>query len=267
MNRIRILDGGLVAAFFLCAFLALMLENRFAVMPALLQGRDPLTRMLGSAKEGLGDILFLKADEYHHGGDTYVFEENSETEYGEGFLSRRDETAAEDWVQKILNQVRSRRHYHLHREDEKELLPFMTWAVELDPHNIEAILTTAFYLDRHFNRPIAARDLLLKGRRDNPGSWEITRDLAKFYFERRKDYAASEPIFRQAIVLSKDKTTEHDARAGMMYLLAESCRLQGKTDAALDAYRQALLAFDSPGPLPLKESIIRNITELSKEQK
>ncbi len=265
--------------FFVCTFilalfsvvvLSVEIEKEFIASGGSSGPQDIFSQVLGSAKEGIGDILFLKADDYHHAGVTreFVPEETSEDAHKEGIIEEKhdqhtESLRTEDWIKQLNRQVRSYEHRHLTKEEEKETLPFMMWAVALDPYNIEALLTTAYSLQSDFGKPDEAMDLLIKGHQDNPTSWEICFNLANLYFRHKKDYMQSERFYREAITLSAGQKLMKDQLAHMVYFLAESCSYQGKKDEALAQYKKSLESFEDNEPLPLKAKIAKKISELT----
>lgn len=230
-------------------------------------GHDPLYRLLGSAKEAIGDQLFLKADAYYHGGVAAAFAESEKTHGQEGIVHEdplAEKKAPTDWIAVVNSQVRSRRHYHLTKKEQKEMLPFFAMATSLDPHNIEAVLTTAYWLDRHFNRSREAIAVLKKGTRNNPASWEIEWDLANVYFRRARDFRMSERHYREAIRKMALGDAEKHFHVQAWYLLGESCVQLGKQVEALEAYRAAVAFYGEGESDPLKEKILQKIRELSR---
>ena len=73
-----------------------------------------------------------------------------------------------------------RGHKHLHgKRQEKEVLPWIWAAVQADPHNIEAWLTTAYWLANRLDKPIQAVDLLDQGIRRNPDGYSLPAAKAR----------------------------------------------------------------------------------------
>lgn len=265
-ERPLISAASFAALFVITALMAYVLDARLTPLGGP-GARDPLYRLLGSAKEAIGDTLFLKADTYYHGGVAASFEESADTHEKEGPIGEeplRDKAAPTDWIAVVNSQVRSTRHYHLTQKEQKEMLPFFAMATSLDPHNIEAILTTAYWLDTHFNKTREAIEVLKKGLRDNPGSWEIDRDLAGLYLRRRRDYAAGEHHYREVIRKLSGQVGEWHALLHAQYFVGESCLQQNKKDEALEAYRNALALYGEGEADALKEKIHRRIEELSR---
>ena len=126
--------------------------------------KDPLYLLLGSAKEAIGDTFFLKANSYFHGGvdmDLLQHEGIEEEDHGPKGLERETfKKTYTDWVYKINSQIKVLEHIELRGEETKEILPFLMAAVKLDPYNISAILTTAYWIDSYFKKTDSAIEIL-----------------------------------------------------------------------------------------------------------
>ncbi len=187
---------------------------------------DPLFLALGSAKEAVGDTLFIRADEYFHGGvmEKHHHDKSVEDVHREGILSSKKEEALgrmpADWIDRVNGQVRATQDSHLTKEKRKEMLPFFKWATDLDPHNVEAILTTAYWLEKEFEKPDEARALLEKGVRDNPSSWELESEFAKALLK-CGDIASSKIHLRAALTKSLDAKLEDFERRSLVNRIKE----------------------------------------------
>ena len=157
-------------------------------------------RLIGSAKEVVGDTMYRKADQYHHGGvsDRFelLFSEDADT--GKSHLRGHDpsepflepEAWPDNWIRRVNRRIKVYSHRHLEKEDEKaEVLPFLFLATRLNPHHIEAILTEAYWLGRHLGKVDQAIGTLQRGIRNNPNAWVLDYELGKIYFHLRSDYA------------------------------------------------------------------------------
>jgi tetratricopeptide (TPR) repeat protein len=225
---------------------------------------QPLYRLLGGAEEAAGDVLFLKADSYFHGGVIEKFEEPEGSVKMEGLIEEKDEKKEkpEDWIARVNDQVRSSEHRHLSGKERIEMLPFFALSTKLDPYNVEAVLTSSYWLDSEFHKAREAQETLEKGIRDNPGSWEIENALAGLY-DRARDFAQSERHYLAAIEKSKAGPIETYWRTWLYYHLAESRLAQGKPGQALESYREAIRFFDAKSPTALKGKIEDKIRQLS----
>ncbi|OIO37887.1 MAG: hypothetical protein AUJ72_03715 [Candidatus Omnitrophica bacterium CG1_02_46_14] len=232
---------------------------------------DPLYRLLGSAKEAIGDTLFLKASSYFHGGVDVDLIEAKETFGAEtrGMHDRESELMSfektyGDWVYKINSRVKVMGHKHLEGEETKEILPLLTMAVKLDPYNVTAILTTAYWLNNYFGKTDAAIEILKQGLLDNPDSWEMSYRLGLFYFKYKKDYTLSSQFFERSLEkMNKDSSNRMDHRDAA-YFLAESYKNRGLRQPALQAYRKTLTYFAESENPALKSLILQKIKDLTR---
>lgn len=225
------------------------------------RGSDLVSRFFGSAKEGIGDISFLKADEYFHGGVEEHFEHTAETFRAEGVIHDHEHEqrhSAGDWITKLNNQIKVNEHYHLTAEQRKEMLPFLAWATSLNPNNIEAVLTTAYWLSDNFGKVDEAIALLEKARRANPDSWEIAKALGEIYYKDKKDYSKSIPLFTEALKHLDANATFHEAGI-LAYYLAVSYEMSGDLQEAKAAYRQSLRLFAGHEEPGIREKILSKI--------
>lgn len=225
---------------------------------------DPWDRMLGSAKEAIGDTLFLKADSYFHGGVNLDFHEEDPHP---GPAAPPEETPAPgeilerpgDWIARVNSRVQSHEHRHLSRNQFKEMLPFLAMAVNLDPHNVEAVLTTAYWIGTQFDNTEEALKVLVKGREDNPANWEISRALGEIYLRKKEDPASAERFYTEALGKAGSGEVKKYQLIDLYYRLGESLRRQNKKDEALEAYGRALAVFGPEGNEPLKREILQEI--------
>ncbi|OIO39054.1 MAG: hypothetical protein COT00_03795 [Candidatus Omnitrophica bacterium CG07_land_8_20_14_0_80_50_8] len=229
--------------------------------------KDPLTLLLGSAKESIGDTLFLKANSYFHGGvDMNLIQHEGMEDEDHGAEGHELETykkAYTDWVYKVNSRVKVLDHIHLRGQETKELLPFLSAAVKLDPYNVSAVLTTAYWLNDYFKNTDAAIEILKQGLKDNPDSWEIHYALGMNYFKVKEKYSESAAYFEAA----RQKIDKNDSNRKSLriiyYFLAESYLKQGFHLQALECYQKALFGFASAENPSLKFSIAKKIANLS----
>ncbi len=244
------------------AFAAAGLDSRLASPETGFTLGGSLYRLIGGATEAVGDTLFLKAEFYYHGGVSADYENDDHSR--EGLVDARGARRAEptDWIERLNRRVRAHAHYHLKRDEKKEMLPFFALAVRLDPKNVEAVLTSAYWLDREFKKPRDAADVLEKGMRDNPGSWEIPLRLAELRF-REKNHAAVERLCREALGRAAGKDAERHHLIDLHFWFAESLHALGRPAEALSAYRSALGFYGDEEKSLLRDRISARVTELA----
>jgi tetratricopeptide (TPR) repeat protein len=246
--------------------LAVRVENGLGTAFAMAYGEpvDPLSRLIGSAKEAVGDTLFIKADSYFHGGVNHDDhrDESREDFDREGVIEEGEVTVSTDWIARINSQVRAHELKHLEKDKRKEMLPYFMLSSQLDPYNIEAVLTTAFWLDHEFGKTDQARELLEKGLRDNPTSWEIPNSLAQLS-EHQGDKDRAEKYYRDAVQKAPKTSLEEYEWVELYYRWAEILNALGRAPEALDAYQKAAEHYDIKTGEYLRGAIADKIKELS----
>ncbi len=144
--------AGAFALWMAAVFLAVLILRDPA--QAAVAAGDPLSRFLGSAKEAVGDTLFLKADAYFHGGviEKDHHDETPEELRREGLLAPATPhiETPKDWIVAVNREVHVSEIAHLTKQGRKEMLPFFSMAATLDPTNVEAVLTTAYWFENEF---------------------------------------------------------------------------------------------------------------------
>ncbi len=248
------------------AFLASRIEKDLRQGDFTFTLENSFSRILGSAKEVVGDTLFLKADSYFHGGIAEKFDEHDEDLTKEGFVGgEAEKKTASDWIGAVNERIQSHEHSHLAVDKRKEMLPFLALSISLDPHNIEAILSTAYWLDSQFGKTDEAIRTLEKGTRDNPDSWELERQTAELYLLKKHDAVSAERHYRAALKRSETEVLDAFERLNIYYHLGDAFALQKKNGEAGVAYRSALEYMDPQKPLALAGLIREKIDALNRE--
>ena len=165
------------------------------------QSDNVLALLLGDARKMFAQQMFAKADAYFHRGNypsifdqTQRHEENhmaGETHHDEGdHDDDHDESpaAAQDWIEEFGRHFYPTVHVHLKDGEEREMLPWLRIAVELDPHSIETYAVTAYWLRDRLNRVDEAEHVLREGLQANPDSPELLYELGRLFFDNRKDF-------------------------------------------------------------------------------
>ena len=150
--------------------------------------------MFGDGRKLFANHFFTMADVYFHSGyypsvfDKHAEEqkeiisashgkkETEEDEKNEDFMGR-----PKDWVEAFGRNFRITQHTHLEQHQEREILPWLRLAADLDPQKIETFTVGAFFLREHLGRPEQAEAFLREGLRNNPDSGEILFELGRVY--------------------------------------------------------------------------------------
>lgn len=155
-----------------------------------------LGMLFGDSRKLLANQFFTMADVYFHNGYyPTVFDQNAaaqkeiisashgqketeEDEKNEDFLGK-----PKDWIDAFGRNFRITQHTHLEHHNEREILPWLRLAADLDPQKIETYTVGAFFLREHLNRPDQAEAFLREGLRNNLDSYDILFELGRVYYD------------------------------------------------------------------------------------
>jgi len=190
----------LVALLALAFTLATGLAPRAAAWSQRDKSGNLFGMMFGDGRKLFANQFFTMADVYFHSGYyPSIFDKNSgeqkeiiaashgkkeseEDEKREDFFGK-----PRDWIDAFGRNFRITQHTHLEHHDEREILPWLRLAADLDPQKIETFTVGAFFLREHLNRADQAEAFLREGLRNNPGNCELLFDLGRLYHESLHD--------------------------------------------------------------------------------
>ena len=150
--------------------------------------------VFGDGRKLFANQFFTMADIYFHSGyypsifDKHSAEqkeiisashgtkETEEDEKKENFLGQ-----PKDWVDAFGRNFRLTEHVHLEHGNEREMLPWLRLAANLDPQKIETYTVGAFFLREHLGQTNEAEAFLREGFLKNPDSCEILFELGRLY--------------------------------------------------------------------------------------
>src|ERR1039458_4441227 len=117
-----------------------------------------------------------------------------EDEIKEDFLGK-----PKDWIDRFGRHFRITEHTHLEHNNEREILPWLRLAAEMDPQKIETYTVGSFFMRQHLNRPREAEAFLREGLRNNPNSYEILFELGQLYDENDHDTDRARDVWQLAL--------------------------------------------------------------------
>lgn len=166
-----------------------------------------------------------------------------------------------DWVAWVNRRVRPTEHAHLGGGEEREMLPWLLMAAELDPGNVQNFTITAYWLRRTLGRVDEAEQFLREGLRHNPGDPRILFELGVLLLDNRQELDHAHNVFQLAWdrwELSERPKAEPDylLGEGILARLALVDETQGRLPQAVEWLRK--LEPISPNP----EEISRHIRDL-----
>ncbi|NBR86974.1 MAG: hypothetical protein EB141_06630 [Verrucomicrobia bacterium] len=236
--------------------------------------------LLGESRRAFAMHAFIKADAYFHSGfypsvfDLAQVADRNKTHLEESIKSAGNEhhdhdakpAPARDWLEAFGNHFHPSQHRHLERfGDEREILPWLRLAAELDPQRVETYTVAAFWLRDRLNKVNDAEQFLREGLRANPQSYEILYELGRLYAENDRDVPRARAVLELAIErwLKQEARKADPDKQGYGQILAQLADLEeraGNLDRALAHF--ARLKQVSPAP----ETVQKRIDELLARQ-
>ena len=256
-----------VLAFTLATGLALTADNWSTRAKS-----DNLFGMLfGDGRKLFANHFFTMADVYFHSGYyPSIFDKNAEEqkeiiaashgkkeseedEKNEDFLGK-----PRDWIDAFGRNFRITQHTHLEHHDEREILPWLRLAADLDPQKTETYTVGAFFLREHLNRPDQAEAFLREGLRNNPDSYEILFELGRVYHDGYHDFDRARNVWQLGVkkFLTQPARKQKDDKLIFEELVVSLAHLEdeaGNYGPAIDWFRTAQKV--SPAPDALQQQI------------
>ncbi|MDD5634424.1 MAG: hypothetical protein PHW46_04010 [Candidatus Omnitrophica bacterium] len=166
-----------------------------------------LLKALGEGESIVSAMSILQADLYFHAGAGHFFEEHAEG-FAVGDVHQQDDVLnvpaeahlhgnegyiASPWniLMRVYDKLKVNKHEHLGDNEIKEIMPWLCYACEIDPHNVLGFTLTGHYLASKLGKVDEALFFLRKGLQYNPDSWEIYAEIGYIYFQQTKRYDAA----------------------------------------------------------------------------
>ena len=113
-----------------------------------------------------------------------------------------------DWIDALTRNFRVTQHSHLEAGEQREVLPWLKLAIELDPQAIETYSATAYWLRKDLKRVEDARDILREGIRNNPKSYKLLFEMGTIYKQEDKNVAKARNIWLAALRFWRAQSVE-----------------------------------------------------------
>src|ERR1035437_1387290 len=231
--------------------------------------------IFGDSRKLFANQFFTMADVYFHSGyypsifDTGAAEqkeiisashgqkETEEDEKKEDFMGR-----PKDWVDAFGRHFRIMAHTHLANNTEREILPWLRLAADLDPQKIETYTVGAFFLREHLWRTNEAEAFLREGLRNNPDSCEILFELGRLYHESSRDPARARNVWELGVkkFLLLKPEEQKEGKIVIDELVVNLARLEdeaGNLEQAINWFHAAQKVSPNPDALQLQIDAIQ----------
>jgi tetratricopeptide (TPR) repeat protein len=210
----------------LCALLVIAFSLITAISPHQLawaeqsgRGQSLVARFMGDSRELFANQIFAKGDAYMHSGYyPTIFdgkklhapkagespEDHAGHQHDENGRCLADEGETDfmgkplDWIDSFSRHFYITKHSHLENGNEREMLPWLKLAAEMDPSQIDTYTVAAFWLRTSLNKPKEAEEFLREGLRNNPNHPELLLELGKVYLESFHDVDRARNVWELA---------------------------------------------------------------------
>ena len=224
-----------------CFTLATGMELRTGMKSNLAKSDNVFSVLLGDGRRLFANEFFTMADVYYHSGyypsvfdlreegtkeivaESHGHTDSPEDELKEDFLGK-----PKDWIDRFGRHFRITEHTHLEHSNEREILPWLRLAADMDPQKIETYTVGSFFMRTHLNRPREAEAFLREGLRNNPNSYEILFELGQLYDENDHDIGRARDVWQLALRrwLQQDPPAQKENKLGFEQITVHLAQLE-----------------------------------------
>ena len=254
-----------------CFTLATSLEPNAALWSNRAKSGNVFSLLFGDGRRMFANEFFTMADVYFHSGyypsifdlreegtkeivaESHGHTDSPEDELKEDFLGR-----PKDWIDRFGRHFRITEHTHLEHSHEREILPWLRQAADMDPQKIETYTVGAYFLCQHLKQPQEAEAFLHEGLRNNPGNYEILFGLGRLYYQNYHDIDRARNVWQLALNcwMKQDSALQKENKLGFEEItvnLASLEREAGNYQDAINWFQAAQKV--SPAPDALQQQI------------
>jgi tetratricopeptide (TPR) repeat protein len=195
-----------------CFTLATGIEPRASTWSDRAKSNNVFSMLFGDGRRLFANQFFTMADVYFHSGyypsvfdlreegqkeivaESHGHTDSPEDEIKEDFLGK-----PKDWIDRFGRHFRITEHTHLEHGNEREILPWLRLAADMDPQKIETYTVGSYFMRTHLNQPREAEAFLREGLRNNPSSYEILSELGRLYDENDHDTGRARDVWQLAL--------------------------------------------------------------------
>ena len=185
-------------------------------------------RFLVGSQSAISDSLYEEADVYFHRGIEHV----------------HHKAAITDACQSLLVQISPALHVHAVGTDAREIIPWLRFATEVNPHNVIAYRLAAYTVASDLNRFDLAQSILIEAQRNNPRDYRIPLEWGHLYL-REGDVPSATRALDLALRLwpsgldAEDKEVMLDRAQALLYRAVVYLASTNKA-AAIAAYAETV---------------------------
>lgn len=218
--------------------------------PSIFDQRD--TKSPKAISGGSGEEEHDEHDGHQHDKDGKCLGED-EHEKAMSFLGQ-----PQNWMDAFIRHFRITEHTHLEKGQEREVLPWLRMAIELDPQKIETYTATAYWLRKKLGRVKDAEQVLREGIRNNPTNPELLFEMGSLYHETYHNDNRAANTWRLA--LRRWEAQPEDVKNDSTDVLGKIAINFARMEEAAGNLRQSIPYFElaarvSPSPEPLQQHI------------
>lgn len=163
-----------------------------------------------------------------------------------------------DWLERFSRRFKITEHTHLDQGKEREILPWLQLAADMDPQRVETYTVAAFWLRKQLGKVKEAEAFLREGVRNNPNSYEILFELGRIYNENYHDPNRARNVW--VLALRRWNAQSSDAKAESMFPFGEITVNLGRLEDAAGNWQRAIQYLEmakqvSPAPEALQQQI------------
>lgn len=172
-----------------------------------------------------------------------------------------------DWIAILGRNFVPNRHTHLDAggpsghlkvTSVQEILPWLRFAVDMNPQMIVTYRVGAYWLSDYLNNPTEAKVFLREGLRNNPGNYELLYDLGQVYYQNYHDTVHARNLWKAALRrwLAQSDADKKDTKIGLDEIAMNLGHLErdaGNGNQAIHYYKIAMQA--SPNPSAIQKQI------------
>ncbi len=255
-----------------CFTLATGLEPHAATWSNRAKSDNVFSVLFGDGRRLFANQFFTMADVYFHSGyypsifdlrdegdpkeivaESHGHTDSPADEEKEDFLGQ-----PKDWIDRFGRHFRITEHTHLEHGNEREILPWLRLAADMDPQKIETYTVGSFFMRQRLNQPREAEAFLREGLRNNPNSYEILFELGRLYNENYHDTERTRNVWLLALRrwMQQDPKDQKENKLDFEEITIHLAHLEADAGHYEDAIRWFQAAQKvSPDPNALQQQI------------